>query len=160
MDKVSKVIVKRGYIKTLAGRHCHLDEHNGKVNTRSAYKGFNKLIQGSAADMTKKAMVDLDEKGLLNTFLLYLTVHDELVFGVPKKAALIKKIPLIQEVMENTYKISVPIRVGPEVGSDWGHVKGRALKKKKVVNGEEIIVKKTLSMSEFIDKIIKEVKAA
>jgi len=62
--------------------------------------------------------------------------------------------------MENTYEMSVPIRVDPEVGGDWGHVKGRTVKKKKIVNGKEIIVEKVLTMSEFIDKTAKEVKAA
>ena len=156
MDKVSKVIVQRGYIKTLGGRHCHLDRHNGEVNTRNAYKGFNKLIQGSAADMTKKAMVDLDEKGLLDIFLMYLTVHDELVFGIPKKAAAIKRLPLVQEVMQNTYKMSVPIRVEPELGTDWGHVKGRTEKKKKIVKGKETMVERILTTGEFLERAIKE----
>jgi len=160
MDKVSEIIVKRGYIKTLAGRHCHLDRHNGRVNTRNAYKGFNKLIQGSAADMMKKAMVLLDEKGLTDVFPLYLTVHDEIDFGVPKSLKALKRLSELQEIMENTYEMSVPIRVDPEVGGDWGHVKGRTVKKKKIVNGKEIIVEKVLTMSEFIDKTAKEVKAA
>jgi DNA polymerase I-like protein with 3'-5' exonuclease and polymerase domains len=90
MDRVSEVIIKRGYIKTLAGRHGHLCRYGGKPDIRSAYKGFNKLIQGSAADMTKKAVVMLDESGLLETFPLYLTVHDEIDFGVPKTIAAIK----------------------------------------------------------------------
>jgi DNA polymerase I-like protein with 3'-5' exonuclease and polymerase domains len=159
MDKVSEVIVKRGYIKTLAGRHSRLRKFNGRVDTRSAYKGFNKLIQGSAADMTKKAMVILDERGLLDIFPLDLTVHDELVFDIPKKADVIRRLPEIQEVMEHTFPLSVPIRVDPETGPDWGHVKGRAVKKVKVVDGKETVVEKILTMEQFLRRTIKEVKA-
>jgi DNA polymerase I-like protein with 3'-5' exonuclease and polymerase domains len=161
MDKVSDVIVKRGYIKTLAGRHCRLRRYNGKPDTRSAYKGFNKLIQGSAADMLKKAVVMLDELRLLEVFPLYLLVHDEIDFGVPKAAEAIRRLLEVQEVMENVFpNISVPIRVDPEVGPDWGHVKGRTVKQKKIIGGEETVVEKTISMEKFIVRTIKEAKAA
>ena len=155
MDKVSEVIVNRGYIKTLAGRHCHLKKYNGNPDKRSAYKGFNKLIQGSAADMTKKAVVMLDERGLLDVFPLYLIVHDEIDYGIPKTAEAIQRLPEIQEVMENTFLIAVPIRVDPEVGPDWGHVKGR--KEKENPKTREVKVE---SMERFIKRVIKEAKAA
>ncbi|GHT59511.1 hypothetical protein FACS1894109_15570 [Spirochaetia bacterium] len=122
MDKVSDVIVKRGFIRTVAGRRCHLERFGGKVNTRSAYKGFNKLIQGSGADLMKKAMVDMDEEGLTEIFPLYLSIHDEIDFGVPRTKKALKMLPKLQSVMENTYKLSVPMRVDPELGPDWGHV--------------------------------------
>jgi DNA polymerase-1 len=160
MDKVSDIIVKRGYIKTLAGRHCHLSSYRGRVDTRSAYKGFNKLIQGSAADMTKKALVMLDEQDILEVFPLYLMVHDEIDFGIPKEIKAIKRLPEIQEIMEHTYNMLVPIRVDPEVGTDWGHVKGRTVKKVKVVDGKDVVVEKTLTMDQFIKRIIKAAKAA
>jgi len=159
MDRVSEVIVARGFIRTLAGRHCHLRKYNGVPNKRDAYKGFNKLIQGSAADMMKRALVLLDEKGLLDVFSLYLTVHDEIDFGIPKTVAAIRQLPQIQAVMENTFPLSVPIRVDPEVGVDWGHVKGRTVKRKKIIDGEEVIVEKVLTMEAFLKRTIKEVKA-
>jgi DNA polymerase-1 len=155
MDKVSSVIVKRGYIKTLAGRHCHLRKYNGRIDTRSAYKGFNKLIQGSAADMTKKAVIMLDEKGLLELFPLYLLVHDEIDFGVPKTLAAIRKLPELQDVMEHTFQLSVPIRVDPEIGNDWGHVAGqKKLKNKRTGNI------KAETLNQFLERTIKEVKAS
>jgi DNA polymerase-1 len=153
MDKVSDVIVKRGYIKTLAGRHCHLRSYNGRVDARSAYKGFNKLIQGSAADMTKKAVVMLDEEGLLDIFPLYLLVHDEIDFGVPKTEEAIRRLPEIQRVMEQTFPISVPIRVDPEIGNDWAHVAGQ----KKTVNKKTGKVK-IETLDQFIERTIKEAR--
>ena len=158
MDKVSAVIVMRGYIKTLAGRHGHLSSYNGKVDTRSAYKGFNKLIQGSAADMTKKAVVMLDEQGLLDIFPLYLLVHDEIDFGVPKTAEAVRLLLKIQEVMEHTFALSVPIRVDPEIGKDWGHVKGKRPERKNKETGK--IERKAETLEQFIERAAKEVTAA
>jgi DNA polymerase I-like protein with 3'-5' exonuclease and polymerase domains len=122
MDKASEIIIKRGYVVTVAKRRCHLDSYRGKANTRLAYKGFNKLIQGSGADLMKKAMVMLDAEGLLEVFPLYLTVHDEIVIGVPKTLEALRLLPKVQEIMEHTYPLLVPMRVDPEVGPDWGHV--------------------------------------
>jgi DNA polymerase I-like protein with 3'-5' exonuclease and polymerase domains len=147
MEKVSQVIVDRGYIKTLAGRREHLPSYYGKPNVRDAYKGFNKLIQGSAADMTKRAMVELDDRGLLDVFPLYLQAHDEIDFGVPKTAGAIRRLPEVQEVMEGAFKMKVPIRVDPEIGPDWGHVSGRRKSKK---------TKRLEPMEHFIERIIKE----
>jgi DNA polymerase I-like protein with 3'-5' exonuclease and polymerase domains len=151
MDKVSDVIVKRGYIKTLAGRHCHLRKFNGKVDNRSAYKGFNKLIQGSAADMIKKAVVMLDEQGVLDVFPLYLLVHDEIDFGVPNVYKLIE----IKIIMENTYPMTVPFIVDPEVGKNWGHVLGR---KTKVKKKDGTVVDKVLLMERFLEKVERSMK--
>jgi hypothetical protein len=109
--------------------------------------------------MTKKAVVMLDERGLLEVFPLYLLVHDEIDFGIPKTIAAISRLPEIQNIMENTFPMAVPIRVDPEVGPDWGHVKGRTVKQKKVVAGKEIVVEKAISMERFIERTIKEVKA-
>ena len=151
MDRTQEIILKRGYIKTLAGRHSHLQSFNGVVNRRSAYKAFNKLIQGSGADMMKKALVMLDEAGLLDVFPLYLTVHDEIDFGIPKKAFALKKLIEVQKIMENTFLLSVPIRVDPEIGEDWGHVKGRK-EKKDSETGKVIAVE---SMENFIKRHVK-----
>jgi hypothetical protein len=54
----------------------------------------------------------------------------------------------------------VPIRVDPEVGKDWGHVKGRVEKRVKVVDGKEVAVERTLTMEQFIKRTIKEAKIA
>jgi DNA polymerase I-like protein with 3'-5' exonuclease and polymerase domains len=156
MDRVSEVLVNRGFIKTLAGRHCHLRSYNGRVDTRSAYKGFNKLIQGSAADMTKKAMVMLDERGLLDVFPLLLVVHDEIDFNIPKTVEAISRLPEVQDVMEHTFSISVPIRVDPEAGRNWGHVAGKKKEKRDEKTGK--IIRKAETLNQFIESIAKKVK--
>jgi DNA polymerase I-like protein with 3'-5' exonuclease and polymerase domains len=158
MDRVSEVIVRRGYVRTLAGRHCHLRKFNGRVDKRSAYKGFNKLIQGSAADMMKKAMVMLDEKGLLDIFPLYLTVHGEIDFGIPKTAGAFWTLPEIRDVMEYTFPLSVPIRVDPEIGKDWGHTAGQRKEKRDEETGR--VVRKAEILSRFIERKMKEAKIA
>jgi DNA polymerase I-like protein with 3'-5' exonuclease and polymerase domains len=155
MDCVQKTILKRGYIKTVAGRRCHLQSFNGAVNTRSAYKGFNKLIQGSGSDLMKKAMVNMWERGLCEVFPLYLTVHDEIDFGVPKTAEAIRRLPEVQECMEHTFTLSVPMRVDPEVGEDWGHISGQK-KEKRDENTNEVI-REAETLEQFIERTIREV---
>jgi DNA polymerase I-like protein with 3'-5' exonuclease and polymerase domains len=141
MDKVAEVILERGYIRTIAGRHCHLRKFPRKcadgvtryvVNKNLSYTAFNKLIQGSAADMTKLAMIKLDDLGLTDQYPLLLQVHDELLFQIPIEKGAFADVAKIQHAMETPFvdengvdEFSVPIRADPEVGIDWAHVKGR-----------------------------------
>lgn len=138
MDAVSETIVKRGFIRTLGGKQLHLQKFRGKVDTRSAYKGFNKLIQGSAADMMEEALVKIYEAGLDDYFPLYLTVHDEIDFGVPKTREALKKLGELKYIMEHailnadgTPSLLVPIRVDPELGYNWGSMHDFAKNKAK-----------------------------
>lgn len=138
MDAVSETIVQRGFIRTLGGKQLHLQKFRGKVDTRSAYKGFNKLIQGSAADMMEEALVKIYEAGLDDYFPLYLTVHDEIDFGVPKTREALKKLGELKYIMEHailkadgTPALLVPIRVDPELGYNWGSMHDFAKNKAK-----------------------------
>jgi DNA polymerase-1 len=79
------------------------------------YKALNRLIQGSAADMTKKAMVDLYEQGIVP----HIQIHDELCFSI-KNDEQAKKIKFI---MENAIKLKVPNKVDYESGPNWGTIK-------------------------------------
>ena len=78
------------------------------------YKALNRLIQGSAADMTKKAMVDLYEKGIIP----HIQIHDELCFSTTDHES-----KLIKETMEQTISLEVKNKVDYESGPNWGNIK-------------------------------------
>ena len=94
-----------------------IDEYGGKGRIRRAftYKALNRLIQGSSADQTKKAMVDCYEAGLSPM----LTVHDELCFNIENT----KQTNQIQEIMCNCIpELKIPFEVDVEMGQNWGEV--------------------------------------
>ena len=79
------------------------------------YTALNKLVQGSAADMTKKAMIDLYKQGIIP----HIQVHDELDISVKDD----KQVKQIIEIMESTVKLEVPNKVDYECGDNWGEIK-------------------------------------
>ena len=79
------------------------------------YKALNKLIQGSAADMTKKAMVELYKEGLIG----HIQIHDELDFSIESEEQAKK----IKDIMENAVDLEVPNKVDYESGPNWGEIK-------------------------------------
>jgi DNA polymerase I len=76
---------------------------------------LNKIIQGSAADMTKKAMVDLHAEGITP----HIQVHDELDCSFDSEAQKNK----IMEIMKNAVQLEVPVKLDCEVGPSWGEAK-------------------------------------
>ena len=128
----------RGYIITNGGRRCRFPywEPNGysqvkhpplpwaqacqkwgEGNVRRAHlhKALNRLIQGSAADQTKQAMLDCWRAG----YTPLIQVHDELCFSVGDRAA----VPKIKELMEQAVKLEVPTIVDFDIGSSWGEAR-------------------------------------
>lgn len=125
-----------GVIRTILGRKCRFDmweprryglhralplkeaikEHGPRDNIKRAftYKALNRLIQGSSADQTKKAMVDLNEQGIQPL----LTVHDELCFSLKDD----KMADTIVDTMENCIETRVPFKVDKAVGDNWGEI--------------------------------------
>ena len=89
--------------------------YNNGYRRAFTYKALNKLIQGSAADMTKKAMVDLYKEGLL----AHIQIHDELDFSVESDAQADK----IKHIMEHAVELKVPNKVDYESGPNWGEIK-------------------------------------
>jgi len=91
-----------------------LREHGPGIKRAFTYKALNKLIQGSAADMTKKSMLDLYKEGII----AHIQIHDELDLSVesPEQA---KK---VVEIMENAVKLDVPNKVDYESGKNWGDI--------------------------------------
>ena len=89
--------------------------HNNAARRAFTYKALNKLIQGSAADMTKKAMLELHKEGITP----HIQVHDELDISVvdPLEAAKIK------DIMESAVELEVPNKVDYESGPNWGTIK-------------------------------------
>ena len=89
--------------------------YNNPIRRAFTYKALNKLIQGSAADMTKKAMVDLYKEGIIS----HIQIHDELDFSVESDAQAQK----IKDIMENAVSLKVPNKVDYESGTNWGNIK-------------------------------------
>jgi DNA polymerase I-like protein with 3'-5' exonuclease and polymerase domains len=99
----------KGYVKTLLGRH------NRFPDIEFVYKATNKLIQGSAADQMKKALVDLYAAG----HTPHIQVHDEIGISVPDEAQAIE----IKEIMENAVQLKIPALVDYTLGANWGECK-------------------------------------
>ena len=89
--------------------------HKNAVRRAFTYKALNKLIQGSAADMTKKAMIDLYKEGLIG----HIQIHDELDFSIESESQAKK----IKDIMENAVDLKVPNKVDYESGPNWGEIK-------------------------------------
>ena len=135
MDNVSRKANDRGKIRTLLGRACHFDlwqpvqfgvykplpleearkEYDEPLKRAFTYKALNKLIQGSAADMTKKSMVALYENGIIP----HIQIHDEVDISVESD----KKAEEIIEIMESAVELQVPNKVDYESGPSWGQIK-------------------------------------
>jgi DNA polymerase-1 len=114
---------KDGYVATMLGRRRYLPEINSENGQRRAFAertAVNTPIQGTAADMIKLAMVNIDhalEQGRMRSRML-LQVHDELLFEVaPEEQAAVKKI--VKAGMEQALNLSVPVVVEIGMGTNW-----------------------------------------
>ena len=135
MNSTSRHAQLSGSIGTLLGRRCRFNkwepksfgmhkpmDFNEAVSTYKiehirrafTYKALNKLIQGSAADMTKKAMVDLYKEGIVP----HIQIHDELDISVKDN----QEAKRIIDIMENAVSLKVPNKVDYEVGESWGDI--------------------------------------
>ncbi|MGG2072777.1 DNA polymerase I [Lysinibacillus irui] len=127
MDDIVQDAKFNGYVTTILNRRRYLpDITSSNFNLRSFAErtAMNTPIQGSAADIIKKAMIDMDarlKKEKMQAKLL-LQVHDELIFEAPEEEiALLEKI--VPEVMENAIGLSVPLKVDFNHGSTWYEAK-------------------------------------
>jgi DNA polymerase I-like protein with 3'-5' exonuclease and polymerase domains len=133
-SRVSSSADNRGVIRTLLGRRCRFDKWEPRtfgvhkaypmeearqmygettlLKRAFTYKALNRLIQGSAADQTKKAMVDLFEAGITPM----IQIHDELALSVSSREQADK----IMDVMQNCVELAVPSVVDAELGPSWG----------------------------------------
>ena len=135
MEQATRKAEHTGFLRTLLGRKCRFDlweprvfgihkalplweaekEYGRDLKRAWTYKALNRLIQGSSADMTKKAMVDLYEEGII----AHIQVHDELNCSIDSDGEKNK----IKEIMENTVELKVPLKVDAEIGPSWGEIK-------------------------------------
>lgn len=93
----------------------------GGVKRAYTYTALNKLLQGSAADIMKKAMVDVWEAGL--PFPMLITVHDELDWSSPKTKQGREASKEVSRIMENAIELDIPVLVDHEIGTNWGQLK-------------------------------------
>lgn len=119
MNRAMNLAAKRGHIITWAGRRRRFQK-GSRGQYRSLHKALNALLQGSAADLVKKAMVEVDKVIDWDEAVMHLTVHDELDLSLPKGDVGMKYARQIKEAMES-FDLTVPIKVDAEVGPDWGH---------------------------------------
>jgi DNA polymerase-1 len=124
MDETVEYARKNGYVKTLLGRRRTLRDINsrsGLIRSNAERMAINTPIQGTAADMIKKAMINLHSKLTASSFRskMILQVHDELVFDV-YKPELETISPIIEETMKTAIPgLKVPIVVGMGTGNNW-----------------------------------------
>ena len=127
MEKEKEEAYQKGYVTTIMNRRRKIDElksSNYMVRSSGERMALNTPIQGSAADILKKAMVELyramQEKKLKSEILIQ--VHDEVVFNIYNDELEIMK-ELVKEKMEKVVKLSVPLKVDIETGNDWYEAK-------------------------------------
>jgi DNA polymerase I-like protein with 3'-5' exonuclease and polymerase domains len=135
MQAVSRRADESGKIRTLGGRLCHFDlwepvtwgeglpkphkeaiaEYGHGIKRAGTYKALNRLIQGSAADMTKLSIIALSEAGIVP----HIQIHDELDVSVESN----EHAKQIVEIMESSIKLEIPNKVDYEFGDNWGAIK-------------------------------------
>lgn len=127
MEEEKQNAYKHGYVKTLMNRKRVIEELQSKnylVRSGGERIALNTPIQGTAADILKKAMIEIYDKfrelGLKSKMLIQ--VHDELVFNV-KKDEMDQVTEIVRDIMENTYPLEAPLKVDIEYGNDWYEAK-------------------------------------
>ncbi len=122
MEECKEFARKNGYVETLFGRRCHLPSINDKNPARRQFSeraAINAPLQGTAADIIKRAMISCERKAVSEQCKMLLQVHDELVFEV-KENAVEQAGKIIKNCMENAANISVPLTVEIGTGKNWG----------------------------------------
>ena len=134
MEWCQNIAKAQGYIDTMGGRRQHkpkpaYDPATGKIND-FIYKMLNKLIQGTAADILKTALINAYEAGIYDVLDLHLLVHDEQVVSTPFTKEGCEATVELQQIMASVYKdqLLVPIKAECELGPNWGYWSSRIYK--------------------------------
>lgn len=127
MEQEKKDAYEKGYVRTLMNRKRVVEELKSKnymIRSSGERMALNTPIQGTAADILKKAMVEIysefNKRGLKSKMLIQ--VHDELVFNVIK-SELEEVKQIVKDIMENTFTLKVPLKVDIEIGNNWYEAK-------------------------------------
>ena len=127
MDKVVKDAYQKGYVTTIMNRKRRIDELNNTnyiIRQQGERMALNTPIQGSSADILKKAMIDIYNEFKSNNIKskMLLQVHDELIFNVLENE-IDKVTDIVRRCMDNAYKLDVPLKVDIETGKNWYEAK-------------------------------------
>lgn len=151
-DNVTSVARRRGFVKTILGRRRRFNLWEAKdwdtskrdgaltldaaiktyggrrfIRRAGVYKGLNALIQGSAADLMKAAMVQVWKSGITSgtggPLKIHLTVHDELDGSVPNTKEGKEALKELKHIMENAIPLQVPVRADGGTGKNWAKAK-------------------------------------
>jgi DNA polymerase-1 len=128
LDNIRRLAAQQGYVETLLGRRRYFPNLRSpatpQIKAREEREAINAPIQGTAADILKIAMIKLPEvlrnEGLQAKLLLQ--VHDELLLECPR-GQLEKTAQVVKEVMENAYRLSIPIIADASWGENWAELK-------------------------------------
>lgn len=127
VEETIKKCEQDGFVCTLLNRRRYIPEinsDNASIKQFAQRQAVNTPVQGSAADMMKLVMIniqrEIEKNGLASKMLI--TVHDELVFEVPPKEQA-RMLALIRYEMEHAIKLSVPIKASIKIGRDWLEMK-------------------------------------
>lgn len=127
MDSVIKKAYEDGYVTTIMNRKRKIEElknTNYMIRQQGERMALNTPIQGSSADILKKAMIDIynefKKKNIKSKMILQ--VHDELIFNVLKEEVDIVK-QIVRDSMDNAFKLDVPLKVDIQTGSNWYELK-------------------------------------
>ena len=126
LEETKKLAAERGYVETLLGRRRYFPElgvtsrAHAQMRRSAERMAINTPVQGSAADIIKIAMVNLDRelKSDGHRSRMLLQVHDELVLEVPEEE-LDPMVELVSRVMSSAYELDVPLKVDAKVGRNW-----------------------------------------
>ncbi|SVB09714.1 uncharacterized protein METZ01_LOCUS162568, partial [marine metagenome] len=123
MDDTRRQAREQGYVSTVFGRRLYLPEIESRNHQRRQYaerSAINAPMQGTAADIIKRAMVRVEHwlEENMNDAALIMQVHDELVLEVPEDQAFEVSTELAQ-IMESAAELSVPLKVETGIGFNW-----------------------------------------
>jgi DNA polymerase I-like protein with 3'-5' exonuclease and polymerase domains len=102
---------------------CSGKSLRGRPRRAFTHKALNALLQGSAADLMKKAMVDMWNAGIFNVLVPHLTVHDEFNSSVPDTKEGREAFEEMRHIMETAIKLEIPVLADGALGSNWDEAK-------------------------------------